>query len=115
MWRCIVEGEFVEHWHKMDRLNPMRQLGKIRDQGQMEAGMSEYENTKRTLRFGVATLQNASWTTLAERWQYLDELGFDSAWVADHFVNPFFPRAPFLDGRFCRPLPRTRGGYAWGR
>ena len=25
-----------------------------------------------------------------ERWRYLDELDFDSAWVADHFLNPFF-------------------------
>lgn len=53
---------------------------------------------ERGLRFGVVTLQNAPWTTLVERWQYLDELGFDSAWVADHFVNPFFPSEPFLDG-----------------
>lgn len=53
---------------------------------------------ERGLRFGVATLQNASWTTLVERWQYLDELGFDSAWVADHLVNPFYPSEPFLDG-----------------
>lgn len=33
-----------------------------------------------------------------ERWQCLDEFGFDSAWVADHFVNPFFPSEPFLEG-----------------
>jgi len=52
----------------------------------------------RELRFGVATLQNASWNTLVERWQCLDEFGFDSAWVADHFVNPFFPSEPFLEG-----------------
>jgi alkanesulfonate monooxygenase SsuD/methylene tetrahydromethanopterin reductase-like flavin-dependent oxidoreductase (luciferase family) len=53
---------------------------------------------ERGLRFGVVTLQNAPWTTLVERWQCLGELGFDSAWVADHFVNPFFPSEPFLDG-----------------
>jgi alkanesulfonate monooxygenase SsuD/methylene tetrahydromethanopterin reductase-like flavin-dependent oxidoreductase (luciferase family) len=53
---------------------------------------------KRELRFGVATLQNAPWNTLVERWQCLDEFGFDSAWVADHFVNPFFPSEPFLEG-----------------
>jgi len=52
----------------------------------------------RELRFGVATLQNVPWNTLVERWQYLDELGFDSAWVADHFVNPFSPSEPFLEG-----------------
>ena len=69
----------------------------------------------RPLRFGVVTLQNDPWTALVERWRYLDELDLDSAWVADHFVNPFFPSEPFLDGRFSGPLPRTLGGYAWGR
>lgn len=42
---------------------------------------------KRGPRFGVITIQNVSWLTLAERWRYLDELGFDSAWVTDHFTN----------------------------
>jgi alkanesulfonate monooxygenase SsuD/methylene tetrahydromethanopterin reductase-like flavin-dependent oxidoreductase (luciferase family) len=50
------------------------------------------------LRFGVVTLQNAPWTTLVERWQYLDELDLDSVWVADHFTNPFFPSEPWLEG-----------------
>jgi alkanesulfonate monooxygenase SsuD/methylene tetrahydromethanopterin reductase-like flavin-dependent oxidoreductase (luciferase family) len=53
---------------------------------------------QRGLRFGIVTLQNAPWNTLVKRWRYLDEIGFDSAWVADHYVNPFFPREPFLDG-----------------
>jgi alkanesulfonate monooxygenase SsuD/methylene tetrahydromethanopterin reductase-like flavin-dependent oxidoreductase (luciferase family) len=39
-----------------------------------------------------------SWSTLLERWQYLDELGFDSVWVADHFANPWYPGEPWLDG-----------------
>jgi alkanesulfonate monooxygenase SsuD/methylene tetrahydromethanopterin reductase-like flavin-dependent oxidoreductase (luciferase family) len=42
---------------------------------------------KREPRFGVITIQNVPWPTLLERWQYLEELGFDSAWVADHFTN----------------------------
>ena len=42
---------------------------------------------QRELRIGVITIQNISWPTLVERWQYLDELGFDSARVADHFTN----------------------------
>ena len=53
---------------------------------------------ERGLRFGVVTLQNSPWTTLVERWQYLNEFGFDSAWVADHFSNPFFPSEPWLEG-----------------
>ena len=52
----------------------------------------------RPLRFGVVTLQNAPWTTLVERWQYLDDLDLDSVWVADHFTNPFFPSKPWLEG-----------------
>ena len=34
---------------------------------------------QRELPFGVITIQNISRPTLVERWQYLDELGFDSA------------------------------------
>jgi alkanesulfonate monooxygenase SsuD/methylene tetrahydromethanopterin reductase-like flavin-dependent oxidoreductase (luciferase family) len=52
----------------------------------------------RALRFGVMTIQNIPWRTLVERWRYLDELGFDSAWVADHFTNPWYPEEPWLEG-----------------
>jgi alkanesulfonate monooxygenase SsuD/methylene tetrahydromethanopterin reductase-like flavin-dependent oxidoreductase (luciferase family) len=51
----------------------------------------------RPLSFGVMTIQNVSWPTLVERWKYLDELGFDSAWVADHFTNPWYPGEPWLE------------------
>jgi len=50
------------------------------------------------LRFGVMTIQNVSWSTLVERWRQLDELGFDSAWVADHFTNPWYPSEPWFEG-----------------
>ncbi len=56
------------------------------------------EAMTRESRFGIVTLQNAPWTTLVEHWQYLDELGLDSVWVADHFTNPFFPSEPWLEG-----------------
>jgi alkanesulfonate monooxygenase SsuD/methylene tetrahydromethanopterin reductase-like flavin-dependent oxidoreductase (luciferase family) len=52
----------------------------------------------RTPRFGVMTIQNISWTSLLERWLYLDELGLDSAWVADHFTNHWYPDEPWLEG-----------------
>lgn len=52
---------------------------------------------ERSLRFGVMTIQNVPWPTLVERWRYLDELGFDSAWVADHFTNPWYPSEPWLE------------------
>jgi alkanesulfonate monooxygenase SsuD/methylene tetrahydromethanopterin reductase-like flavin-dependent oxidoreductase (luciferase family) len=49
------------------------------------------------LRFGIATLQHLPWTQLVERWQLIEALGFDSAWVADHFVNYFQPNAPWFE------------------
>jgi alkanesulfonate monooxygenase SsuD/methylene tetrahydromethanopterin reductase-like flavin-dependent oxidoreductase (luciferase family) len=52
---------------------------------------------QRELRFGVITIQNVPWSTLVERWRYLDELGFDSAWVADHFTNYRERAEPWLE------------------
>lgn len=49
------------------------------------------------LRFGVITIQNVPWSKLVERWQYLDELKFDSAWVADHFANYREAGEPMLE------------------
>ena len=43
------------------------------------------------LRFGVATVQNTSWETLVKRWQFIEQVGFDSLWVADHFTVWFRP------------------------
>ena len=33
----------------------------------------------RRLRFGICTDQNLPWSTLVERWQYFEALGFGSA------------------------------------
>ena len=52
---------------------------------------------ERGSRFGVITIQNVPWSTLLERWQYLEELGFDSAWVADHFTNYREKAEPWLE------------------
>lgn len=49
------------------------------------------------LRFGVGTLQNVSWKEQVRRWQYIESLGFDSVWVADHFVNYYQPSAPWFE------------------
>jgi len=40
------------------------------------------------LRFGVITVQNTSWKTLVKRWQFIEEVGFDTLWVVDHFTVP---------------------------
>lgn len=49
------------------------------------------------LRFGVITLQNLSWKKEIERWKLIEALGFDSVWIADHFVNYFQPNAPWFE------------------
>ncbi len=42
---------------------------------------------KPNLRFGILTIQDSPWEALVEQWQRAEELGFDSVWIADHFVN----------------------------
>ncbi len=49
------------------------------------------------LRFGVITLQNAPWGEMVERWKSIENLGFDSVWVADHFVDFTRPREPWFE------------------
>ena len=50
------------------------------------------------LRFGICTDQNLPWPTLVEQWRRFEELGFDSAWVCDHFQQPSRPQGPYLEG-----------------
>jgi alkanesulfonate monooxygenase SsuD/methylene tetrahydromethanopterin reductase-like flavin-dependent oxidoreductase (luciferase family) len=49
------------------------------------------------LRFGIVTFQNVPWEDLVKRWLSVEELGFDSVWVADHFVNYVNPSGPWLE------------------
>lgn len=35
---------------------------------------------------GIATGQTEAWSLLADRWRRIEALGFDSAWVFDHFM-----------------------------
>jgi F420-dependent oxidoreductase-like protein len=37
-------------------------------------------------RFGIATGQSEDWGAIVERWRRIEALGFDSAWVFDHFL-----------------------------
>ncbi len=39
--------------------------------------------------FGIHTIQTCTWPELRDRWQWFEELGFDSLWLPDHF----FPTA----------------------
>ncbi len=52
------------------------------------------------VRFGIQTpQQHGSWPEMMALWQELDTLGFDSAWVFDHFLPIFSdPTDPCLEG-----------------
>jgi alkanesulfonate monooxygenase SsuD/methylene tetrahydromethanopterin reductase-like flavin-dependent oxidoreductase (luciferase family) len=50
------------------------------------------------MRFGICTDQNLPWTTLVERWQLFERLGFDSVWDCDHFNQPSRPTGPYFEG-----------------
>ena len=50
------------------------------------------------LRFGIVTPQLVPWQTMVERWRYVEALEFDSAWVVDHFVNPYRHNGRWFEG-----------------
>ena len=52
----------------------------------------------RGIRFGICTDQGESYATLADRWRYYEELGFDSVWNCDHFMRPSDPSSPYFEG-----------------
>ena len=49
------------------------------------------------LRFQIATLPNASWEEVLDRFVRAEALGFDVATLADHFVNWANPSTPWFD------------------
>ena len=49
------------------------------------------------LRFQVLTLSNVPWDELLRRYRRLEELGFDLAGVADHFVDWSNPSSPWFE------------------
>lgn len=49
------------------------------------------------LRFGLCTDQNLSWETLCGRWRLYEELGFDSVWDCDHYLQPSRPTGPYFE------------------
>jgi len=55
-------------------------------------------STNQKLYFGLCTDQNLSFDTLVERWQYFEELGFDSVWDCDHFNQTSDPDSPYFEG-----------------
>ena len=59
------------------------------------------------MKFGVITIQNTDWPTILQRWQHIEQLGFDSVWVADHFVNHRQPHSPWLEAWSLLPALAT--------
>jgi alkanesulfonate monooxygenase SsuD/methylene tetrahydromethanopterin reductase-like flavin-dependent oxidoreductase (luciferase family) len=53
---------------------------------------------------GVQTPTQKPWPELAEQWTWLESLGFDSLWLADHYVPPFK-----LDGPIFEPWTLLAG------
>ena len=49
------------------------------------------------LRFQVLILPNATWTEVLSRFTYVEDLGFDLATTADHFVDWNNPAVPWLE------------------
>lgn len=50
-----------------------------------------------TLRFGVIVGQARPYATLVDDWLLVERLGFDNAWLIDHFSPDFAPDAPLLE------------------
>jgi alkanesulfonate monooxygenase SsuD/methylene tetrahydromethanopterin reductase-like flavin-dependent oxidoreductase (luciferase family) len=65
--------------------------------GSLKANLME-TRMKHPLRFGIITIQDLPWPTLVEHWKYIESLGYDSVWVADHFLNPHNLDDNWFDG-----------------
>ena len=51
----------------------------------------------RRFRFGICTDQNMTWEKTVERWRLVERLGYESAWLCDHLVQPSRPHGPYLE------------------
>jgi F420-dependent oxidoreductase-like protein len=60
--------------------------------------MTRSEPTSPRLRFGICTDQNLPWETMSDQWRTFERLGFESAWVCDHFQQPSRPTGPYFEG-----------------
>lgn len=60
-----------------------------------------------TPQFGILVLQEYPYRELVARWQAIEAAGFESLWVADHFVDPYQPEALWFDGWSLLPAAAT--------
>jgi alkanesulfonate monooxygenase SsuD/methylene tetrahydromethanopterin reductase-like flavin-dependent oxidoreductase (luciferase family) len=49
-------------------------------------------------RIGIVTDQNLTWPETVDLWTRFEQLGFDSAWVCDHYQQPSRPDGPYFEG-----------------
>lgn len=50
------------------------------------------------VQIGINILQNQPFPELSARWKTVEDLGFDSLWLADHFATRFRPDGIWFDG-----------------
>lgn len=51
----------------------------------------------RRFRFGICTDQNMTWEKTVERWRLFEQLGYESAWLCDHLIQPSRPEGPYFE------------------
>jgi alkanesulfonate monooxygenase SsuD/methylene tetrahydromethanopterin reductase-like flavin-dependent oxidoreductase (luciferase family) len=47
--------------------------------------------------FGMQTIQHWTWEETRERWEWFEQLGYDSLWLTDHFVRTAQPDSPYFE------------------
>src|SRR5438046_10749068 len=62
--------------------------------GDGERARARRSRVTRRFRFGICTDQNMTWEKTVERWQLFERLGYESAWLCDHLVQPSRPEGP---------------------
>ena len=67
------------------------------------------EPTALPMRLGVVTEQAPPWSGVVEQWQEIEALGFDSAWLTDHFMTHGDEERP--DVRGVDRARRARHGH----
>lgn len=65
--------------------------------------------------FGIQTIQTWTWDEIRTRWQWFEELGWDSLWLPDHFVPTARPEGPMFEAwtllsALATQVPRVRMG-----
>jgi alkanesulfonate monooxygenase SsuD/methylene tetrahydromethanopterin reductase-like flavin-dependent oxidoreductase (luciferase family) len=58
---------------------------------------SPVSSSSPTLEFGIQNRQRWTWQEQMERWQWFEELGFDSLWITDHLVPTSGGEGPYFE------------------